>query len=111
DTTGAVLRSPASETGLPWTLALSPGNSSRQAQDFAVRRRLLASGLAAIMMLLAGGSYVLWRAVQRELTVARLQTEFVSAVSHEFRTPLTSLRHVTELLEEDDDIPREKRRS
>jgi signal transduction histidine kinase len=49
--------------------------------------------------------------MQRELAVARLQTEFVSAVSHEFRTPLTSMRHVTELLSEDDDMPRERRRT
>jgi signal transduction histidine kinase len=49
--------------------------------------------------------------MQRELAVARLQTDFVSAVSHEFRTPLTSLRHVTELLEENDDVPRERRKA
>jgi len=30
--------------------------------------------------------------------VARLQSEFVSAVSHEFRTPLTSLRQLSEML-------------
>ncbi|MBK5292281.1 MAG: GHKL domain-containing protein [Acidobacteriia bacterium] len=107
----ATVKLPASETGLPWTLVLSPGDSSRQMQDFAGRRRLLSLGLASILLLLAGGSYFIWRLVQRELAVARLQTEFVSAVSHEFRTPLTSLRHVTELLEEDDDLPLEKRRS
>jgi len=107
----ATVKLPASETGLPWTLVLSPGDSSRQTQEFAGRRRLLSLGLAAILLLLAGGSYFLWRVIQRELAVARLQTEFVSAVSHEFRTPLTSLRHLTELLEEDDDLPRERRRS
>jgi signal transduction histidine kinase len=68
-------------------------------------------GVVAIVLLLAGSSYVLWRLIQRELAVARLQTDFVSAVSHEFRTPLTSLRHFTELLEEDDDMPRDRRRS
>ena len=99
----------ASGTGLPWTLVLSPGESARQTQELAGRRRLLSSGLAAIVLLLAGGSYLLWRVVQRELAVARLQTDFVSAVSHEFRTPLTSLRHVTDLLEEDDELPRGQR--
>jgi len=102
---------PASETGLPWTLAISSGDSSQLAAEFASRRRLLFAGLAAILLLLAGGSYFLWRVLQRELAVARLQTEFVSAVSHEFRTPLTSLRHVTELLEENDDMAPERRRS
>jgi signal transduction histidine kinase len=36
--------------------------------------------------------------VTRELEAARLQSDFVSAVSHEFRTPLTSLKQLAELL-------------
>jgi signal transduction histidine kinase len=101
----------SAETGLPWTLVLTPGDSAVEAKALAQRRRLLAAGLAAIMVLLAGGSYFLWRVVHRELAVARLQTDFVSAVSHEFRTPLASLRHITELLEEDDDLPLQRRRT
>lgn len=101
----------SSETGLPWTLVLGPGNSSGQPADLAGRRRLLTLGLAAIVLLLGGGSYFLWRVIQRELAVVRLQTDFVSAVSHEFRTPLASLRHVTELMQENDDLPAERRRS
>ena len=101
---------PSTETGLPWTLLVATDSASGQ-RDFENRRRLLTTGLAAIVLLLAGGGYVLWRLVQRELAVGRLQTEFVAAVSHEFRTPLTSLRHVTELLEEGDEMPRERRQS
>src|ERR1017187_10363363 len=41
------------------------------------------------------------RGVSRELRVAQLQSDFVSAVSHEFRSPLTSLRGITELLTND----------
>jgi two-component system, OmpR family, phosphate regulon sensor histidine kinase PhoR len=106
----SVVRLAAADTGLPWELSLwsERGSSS---EELAARRRLLAIGLASILLLLAGGSYFLWRVVQRELAVGRLQTEFVSAVSHEFRTPLTSLRHVTELLEEDDAMPPERRRA
>jgi signal transduction histidine kinase len=106
----AVVRRTAAESGLPWTLVLRPGSASHESQDFAARRRLLSLGLGAIVLLLAGGSYLLWRVVQRELAIARLQTDFVSAVSHEFRTPLTSLLHVTELLEEDDNVPVERRK-
>jgi signal transduction histidine kinase len=106
-----VVKASASETGLPWTIVLGPGDSSSASADLAGRQRLLSAGLAAILLLLAGGSYFLWRVMQRELAVARLQTDFVSAVSHEFRTPLTSLRHVAELLEESDDMPLERRRT
>jgi K+-sensing histidine kinase KdpD len=44
------------------------------------------------------GSYFTARAFLRELAVARLQSDFVAAVSHEFRTPLASLRQLTENL-------------
>ncbi|MBI3490202.1 MAG: hypothetical protein HY047_00135 [Acidobacteria bacterium] len=104
-------RATAAETGLPWTLVVGPDDAAPMAAELASRQRLLAMGLAAILLLLAGGSYFLWRVMQRELAVARLQTEFVAAVSHEFRTPLTSLRHVTELLEENDDVPVERRKA
>ena len=107
----AAVRLNASDTGLPWTLAISRGDSSILAEQFTTRRRLLSVGLTALVLLLGGSSYVLWRVIQRELAVARLQTDFVSTVSHEFRTPLTSLRHITELLEEDDEMPRDRRRS
>jgi signal transduction histidine kinase len=103
------VRRTTAETGLPWNVIVGPSDPSLQSQDLSTRRRLLSLGLGAIVLLLAGGSYLLWRVVQRELAVARLQADFVSAVSHEFRTPLTSLRHITELLEENDDLPRERR--
>jgi signal transduction histidine kinase len=53
--------------------------------------------LAAFLLMLTAG-YGLYRATTRELSLARQQSDFVSAVSHEFRTPLTSMRHLTELL-------------
>ena len=106
--TGAV-RIPASETTLPWTVVVSADGDSSLADELAGRRRLLMAGLGAMLLLLGGGAYFLWRVLHRELAVARLQTDFVAAVSHEFRTPLTSLRHVAELLEESDDLPAERR--
>jgi two-component system phosphate regulon sensor histidine kinase PhoR len=99
----------AADTGLPWNVAVKPTSNAADAPELAARRKLLGVGLGAIVILLAGGGYLSWRTVQRELAVARLQTEFVAAVSHEFRTPLTALHHVTELLEEDDDLPASRR--
>jgi signal transduction histidine kinase len=37
--------------------------------------------------------------VRKELEVARLKSEFVSAVSHEFRSPLSAISHLAELLD------------
>lgn len=92
----------AAETGLPWTLIVSAGDVPPDLPEFAARRRNLAAGLGTLLLLIAAGSYFTWRAVNRELGVARLQSDFVSAVSHEFRTPLTALRQFNELLEEED---------
>ena len=105
-----IIRSSA-ETRLPWTLVLTPAEPSLVDAELAHRRRLLVAGLVALVVLLVGGSYVLWRVTQRELAIGRLQTDFVTAVSHEFRTPLTSLRHMVELLQESDDIPQARRQA
>jgi signal transduction histidine kinase len=49
-------------------------------------------------LVLGLGSFLIARAISRELDVARLQSDFVAAVSHEFRTPLTSIRQLMEML-------------
>ena len=74
------------------------------------RRRLIVAGLGALALLVVAASYLIGRAVSRELAAARLQSDFVSAVSHEFRTPLTSLAQFTEILTEQEEAPVEKRR-
>ena len=44
------------------------------------------------------------------MAVARLQSDFVSAVSHEFRTPLTSLRQFTDMLLDQPTLAEDRRR-
>ncbi len=88
----------ASTTGLPWTLQAFTSEDYTAAPDFILRRRLLISGFCVMVLLVLAGSYFIARAVTREIAVARLQSDFVTAVSHEFRTPLTSLCQFTELL-------------
>jgi signal transduction histidine kinase len=64
---------------LPWTLHLT---------------RVPAQGTDGIL----SACFAMARGVIKELETARLQSDFVSAVSHEFRSPLTTLRQLTELL-------------
>ena len=54
-------------------------------------------------------AYAMFRAVNRELAVARLQSDFVAAVSHEFRTPLTALRQFTDMLRENFELSDSRR--
>lgn len=79
-----VLRYPAA-TGLPWVLAVAaPGDGD----GFAARRELLLLLLALVALFTVAGGYFFLRALRREFVLARMQSDFVSAVSHEFRTPL-----------------------
>ncbi|SPF52995.1 putative Histidine kinase [Candidatus Sulfopaludibacter sp. SbA4] len=64
-------------------------------------RALWLAGVALMLLLLLAGAYAMYRGVNRELRVGQLQSDFVSAVSHEFRSPLTSLRGISELLVND----------
>jgi signal transduction histidine kinase len=88
----------ASEAQFPWTLQLASSDPGADSSEFALRRRLLASALAVLALMIVAGTIFILRSIERELAVARLQTDFVSAVSHEFRTPLTSLRQLSEML-------------
>jgi signal transduction histidine kinase len=88
----------AASTRLPGTLHATSADPVADAAGIAGRRRLLLSGFAVLALVLLAGSYFIMRSIDRERAVARLQSEFVSAVSHEFRTPLTSLRQLSEML-------------
>lgn len=89
---------PAAETTLPWSVTVRSLQPPVERAAFALRRRWLVSGLLVLGFLALTASYLIVRAVGREMAVARLQSDFVSAVSHEFRTPLTSLRQFTDML-------------
>ena len=97
-----------SETALPWTIAVV--GSRTVAVTAGQRFRLWLGGTAILGLIVIGGAALVTRAAARELAVARLQSDFVAAVSHEFRTPLTSLRQIGEVLQ-DGRVPAERRRT
>ena len=92
----AIRTAPA--TRLPGTLHATSTDPGADEAGVAGRRRLLLSGFAVLALVLLAGAYFVMRSIDREHAVARLQSEFVSTVSHEFRTPLTSLRQLSEML-------------
>jgi len=99
----------ASVTGLPWPVLVVNRDAKAELEEFAGRRRLLLGALALLTVVVGAGSYSVARAYAREIAVMRLQSDFVSAVSHEFRTPLTSLRQLSETLNEGRPLEDERR--
>lgn len=53
-----------------------------------------------LLVILCGGFYILYILGLKQITLARQQQDFVSAVSHELKTPLTSIRMYGEILRE-----------
>jgi len=55
--------------------------------------------LTALSLLMIGGIWLTYRNVSREMTLAKLKSDFVANVSHELRTPLALIRLYAETLE------------
>jgi signal transduction histidine kinase len=92
----AVLRT---ATKLPWGLHVFPA-SRKAALAASPQRPFLVSIFGVLIVVWSSGAYFIVRAISREMRVARLQSDFVAAVSHEFRSPLSSLRQISEMLKE-----------
>ena len=90
----------AAAAGLPWTLHLFAAPEAI-AGNASPRRRLLFWVLAVLAVVLGTGTYFVLRAISREMRVVQLQSDFVAAVSHEFRTPLSSVSQISEMLARD----------
>jgi two-component system phosphate regulon sensor histidine kinase PhoR len=102
DATEPGIKRSGKENALPWNLTVASTAASVQGGDFAARRRWLITGFLLLVAVVLTANYFIIRSVNRELAVARLQSDFVAAVSHEFRTPLTALRQFTDMLREND---------
>jgi signal transduction histidine kinase len=91
----------------PWTLRMWA--AAAPASGRLSSRAILLAMMAAALVFVWGASYFMARAIRHEAAVARLQSDFVAAVSHEFRSPLTTVRQMAEMLE-GDRVPTDERR-
>ncbi len=92
-----------------WTMEFYQADP-RFLEDFLVSRR----GIYFYMFILIAGILVFGliltiRSFTREMELSRMKSDFVSTVSHEFKSPLTSIRQIAEMLHAGR-VPSEERR-
>jgi len=91
-------------------VTIRPGRLEHlQAQRRASIRMFAAEGTTFLCILMAGTALIL-RSVRREMQLMRQQANFLSAVTHELKSPLASIRLFIETLELRDPPPEKRAR-
>ncbi len=88
------------ETLPHWEVAAYLLNPARLTESARVVKMTLGLLIAVLVLAIGIGSWLIVSDLNRQLTLARQKTDFVSNVSHELKTPLTSIRMFSELLAE-----------
>ena len=93
----------------PWLLELHEERQSPYRLLFLSSQSIYFYMFLLIASILGFGLILTTRAVGHELELARMKSDFVSTVSHEFKSPLTSIRQLAEMLQAGR-VPSEARR-
>ncbi|MCJ7486134.1 MAG: ATP-binding protein [Candidatus Aminicenantes bacterium] len=83
----------------PWRINIYQSGIGAAERQFRLRRTIYVLSLAAVIAALFFGGFLAIRSTAKELKLAKLKSDFTATVSHEFRTPLTSIRYMAELLQ------------
>lgn len=66
--------------------------------DLDIKRNFYFWTILTLVVVLISGSVLISRTIAQEMAVLRLKSDFVSSVSHEFKSPLTSIKALAERL-------------
>ncbi len=83
----------------PWLIEFYQRPQSTYKRLFVSSQSIYLYMFLLIAIILGFGVVLTVRAVSHELELARLKSDFVSTVSHEFKSPLTSISHLAEMLQ------------
>jgi signal transduction histidine kinase len=83
----------------PWQIRIIQKFPNSIVSQYNMRRNIYILIVGVVMVVLFLGGFMAIKSTAKEVELARLKSEFVSAVSHEFRTPLMSIRYLSEMLD------------
>jgi len=83
----------------PWQIRIFQKYPHALNRQYILRRNVYILIVVVVVAVLFLGGFMAIRSTAKELELARLKSEFVSTVSHEFRTPLMSIRYLSEMLD------------
>jgi signal transduction histidine kinase len=83
-----------------WEIAAYQLDPKKLGRSARLARLTVGLLIALLVLAIAVGSWLIVGDLKRQLALARQKTDFVSNVSHELKTPLTSIRMFSEMLAE-----------
>jgi signal transduction histidine kinase len=83
-----------------WTIQIWPKAVPLLDAIFMSSRRIYLLTFFVIITILVFGFIFTYQAINSEIQLARMKSGFISTVSHEFKSPLTTIRHMTEMLKD-----------
>ena len=95
-------------TGLPLQLRVWTTDPAALQAQVNRQQTLYVGMLAVLVALLTFGGYFTVRTLRTQVRVAQMQSDFVSTVSHEFRSPLAGINQLGEMLR-DGRVPDDRR--
>lgn len=83
----------------PWRMQFYRGEAASSG-ILSIRRSFYFWTILTLIVILIFGSVLIMRTVAHEMDVLKIKSDFVSSVSHEFKTPLTSIKALVERLQD-----------
>jgi signal transduction histidine kinase len=83
----------------PWQIRIFQKFSHSVNRQYNLKRNIYILIVVVVMVVLFLGGFMAIKSTAKEVELARLKSEFVATVSHEFRTPLMSIRYLSEMLD------------